>query len=266
MRDVVFTIYRSAQDTHGTPTTRTWDEWVERLTTHPLRGDTTDANDKPALDRAKNGPAIILGEIPAGKPRRGANMRAVHALGLDLEGIDDRDLKDILNRLLPFEFVVYTTHKSGAPAVGGETRLRIVLPLREPLTPSDHASAWSGLNALIGGHNLKNESYLIGALVRFAIRTLALDRIERTVNRRGLHAESIRRLEQSLLRMESDIDLRKVMVVERAILLDTMEWIRASRGGAAVIGGSTTDISSIWPYLPVIPALDMVGGVELMTD
>ncbi|MCZ6889074.1 MAG: hypothetical protein O7H39_11315, partial [Gammaproteobacteria bacterium] len=113
---------------------------------------------------------------------------------------------------------------------------------------------------------LKHEPSILGTLMRMATRWLALDRIERTVNRRGLHAESIRRLEQCLLRMECNINLRKIMMVERAFFLDTMEWIRASRANAAAIGGRVAGLSSIWSSLPVIPALDTLDTLEMFTD
>lgn len=153
MREVTFTVYRSAQDVAGRPTTQTWERWVELLSTHDVRGRPEDGSDKAALDRAKNGPAIILGEIPAGESRKGANVRSVHALALDLENETEERLEQAFEKLAIFEFFAWTTHKHGSQISNGFPRLRVLLPFAEPLEPSCHAEAWSRLNQLIDDLN-----------------------------------------------------------------------------------------------------------------
>lgn len=111
---------------------------------------------------------------------------------------------------------------------------------------------------------LKHDSGLICTLVRIAIRSLAQDRIERTINHRGLDTESIRKLEQCLQSKESDIDFRKAMIVERALFVDTTQWLRSAKGTVSMLGGSAADISSIWAYLPAVPALDTADGVKTL--
>jgi len=153
MREVVFTIYRNAKDTSGAPISQPWERWVEVMTRHEIRGSPADGENKATLDRMKNGPAIVLGEIPAGKTRRGIHVRAVHALALDVEGFPDDRIEAALEALAPFEWVVWTTHKHGSAVSGKQARLRVVLPLDLPIEPGDHASAWMGLNQLVGRIN-----------------------------------------------------------------------------------------------------------------
>jgi hypothetical protein len=153
MRDVTFTVYRNAQDTAGRPVTQPWDEWLKQFATHDVRGKPEDTTDKAALDRAKNGPAIVLGVIPAGEPRRGVNVQEVHALALDLENETEEQLEPVFEALAAYEWFVYTTHKHGSQAANGYPRLRVLLPLASPLQPSEHANAWARLDQLIGGFN-----------------------------------------------------------------------------------------------------------------
>jgi hypothetical protein len=154
VRPLTFTVYRTIRDNQGTPVTRTWDQWLEVFTTHRHRGSPLDTNDLAALDHHKNGISVVLGLIPSGTKRSKRAVREVHALSLDLEGIDDAALSEILTkRLLPYEWVCYTTHKSGANVVGGGTRLRVILPLVEPISPEDHREAWDALDTYIEHRN-----------------------------------------------------------------------------------------------------------------
>ncbi|NIQ91037.1 MAG: hypothetical protein GWM98_04815 [Nitrospinaceae bacterium] len=59
----------------------------------------------------------------------------------------------VLRKLEGWEHVIWTTHKHGSQVAEDKPRLRVVLPLASPLVPSDHASAWAGLNVLVGGIN-----------------------------------------------------------------------------------------------------------------
>lgn len=153
MRDVTFTIYRNAQDTSGKPITQSWEKWLELFSRHEIRGNPEDSSDKAALDRAKNGPAIVLGEIPIGEPRKGANVKSVHALALDLENETEERLEQAFESLAEFEFVVWTTHKHGSEIADGFPRLRVLLPFNQSIEPSKHADAWARLDRLIDGLN-----------------------------------------------------------------------------------------------------------------
>ncbi len=153
MRDLIFTLFDNAFDTQSKPSARPWSGWLELLGRHAVRGSPADTESKERLDRAKNGPAVILGEIPAGKSRKGSNVRAAHALALDIEGRADSDIEQALAALLDYEYLIYTTHKHGSAVAGSAARLRVVLPLAEPIAPADYASAWAGLNAMVGGIN-----------------------------------------------------------------------------------------------------------------
>lgn len=153
MRDVTFTMYRNAQDTAGKPVTQSWEQWLQLFSTHDVRGKPEDTNDKAALDRAKNGPAIVLGVIPAGEPRRGANVQQIDALALDLENETEEQLEPVFEALAPYEFFVWTTHKHGSQIANGYPRLRMLVPLDKPIFPAEHPKAWAALDRLIGGLN-----------------------------------------------------------------------------------------------------------------
>jgi hypothetical protein len=154
MRDLTFTVYERARARVGEPTTRPWESWVGVLTHHAVRGVPSDGANLEALERGKDGPAIVLAEIAAGKPRKNENVRAIHALSIDIEGQPDEVIERALKGVLDsFEWIAHTTHKHAAPVVGGGTRLRVIIPLAEPMGPSDHAQAWSALNAMVGGIN-----------------------------------------------------------------------------------------------------------------
>lgn len=153
MRELTFTLYQKAQDTAGVPMTQPWEVWLDRFSRHERRGRPEHRSDKDALDLHKNGPALVLGEIPAGVPRRGSHVVAVHALALDIENRDDAQVEAVLKGpLAPYEWALWTTHKHGSEVVTG-ARLRVVLPLRDPIPPEQHAAAWEGLQRLTGGIN-----------------------------------------------------------------------------------------------------------------
>ncbi len=150
MRDLIFTGFQNVFS-KGSPVTRPWEDWVELFSRHATRGTPSDTDNLEALDKAKNGPAVVLGEIPPG-PRKAELVRSVHALALDLEKHPETAIAAALEALAPYEWVVWTTHKHGSK-VGGAPRLRVVLPLAEPLPPSAHAAAWLALDRLIGNLN-----------------------------------------------------------------------------------------------------------------
>ncbi len=136
MTGLIFTAYRGARSTVGDPHTKPWAEWCELFGRRDVR-------------EAKDGAAIILGEIAKGKRRLAANVRAAYAVGVDIEKTADVQVEAAFEALRPFEHYVWTTH-SHAPS---QPRLRVVVPFADPIEPSDYPQTWSGLNALIGGVN-----------------------------------------------------------------------------------------------------------------
>jgi hypothetical protein len=153
MRKITFTVYPKAQVTKGEPYTLAWEKWLELFSKHEIRGNPCDTSDRAALDKAKNGSAIVLGEIPKTAPRRGVNVLSIHAGALDLENLPDDRIEKILKTLSPFEHFIWTTHKHGSEVAGGKARLRVLLPLAEAIEPKDHPRLWAGLNELVGGAN-----------------------------------------------------------------------------------------------------------------
>ena len=153
MRELTFTYFLHKRHTRAKPFTKPWPEWIKAFSTHDIRGSVEDSAHKDRLDQAKDGLAIVLGTIKKRLRRLAKNVEEVHALSLDLEGLTDNRLEDVLNQLKPFEWFVWTTHKSGSIAVNEQTRLRVILPLEQPITPEEHAWAWKFLNSFIGGVN-----------------------------------------------------------------------------------------------------------------
>ena len=154
-RDITFTAYPNCFANEGTVMTVPWSEWVEMLTTHAVRGKPEDTNSKAALDTAKNGPCIVLGEIPEGKTRGKKNVTKMHALGVDIEDIPDEKVEAVIESLKGYEFILYTTHKHGSEIAKGFARYRLIMPLAEPIAgdPKKWSVVWSRLNMLVGGIN-----------------------------------------------------------------------------------------------------------------
>lgn len=130
MRPLTFSIYPDKRARFSTPSTRSWEEWIKVFGRHAVRPD-------------KDGPAFVAGTIPENVPRGAAGVVSVDALTLDLEHMTNEKLVEVLEKIKAFEWIAYTTHSSSAVA----TRLRAVLPLKEPLAPKDFADAWARLNA-----------------------------------------------------------------------------------------------------------------------
>jgi len=151
MRKLIFSHYESTKDNQTKLETLDWSDWVDLFSCHEIRGKLSDSYDKKILDAAKDGPAIVLGEVD-GK-RKAANVRCIHALALDVENKTDVEISAVLDTLAPFEWCLYSTHKHRAKAVDGQARLRIILPLAEFLSPTDFPAAWQGLQRLVKGAN-----------------------------------------------------------------------------------------------------------------
>lgn len=136
MRELVFTIYSTARTSAGAPRRESWDGWCDQFEGREIR-------------EAKDGKAVVLGEIPAGKKRNGSNVRAAHAIGIDVEKLADDRVEAAFTAIDAFEYYAWTTHSHQPSA----PRLRVILPFAEPIEPSDYPETWSGLNRLVGGIN-----------------------------------------------------------------------------------------------------------------
>jgi hypothetical protein len=146
MRELTFSRFNKVSDNKAKPETRTWESWSDIFQSHELRK--ADPGDKDALEKSKDGPCVVLGEIPAGMPHRDKNVVMVHAIGLDIEGKTEAEVDAALEPLLNYEFVLYSTHKHRAAVVGGCSRLRVILPLAEPIPPNKFPAVWQGLNVM----------------------------------------------------------------------------------------------------------------------
>lgn len=135
-RNLTFSVYKNRFDTSSNPVTKDWAYWSEEL-------------QKPHIVNDKDTWAIVLGNIPSGETHANDKVTAIEAMGLDLDGLDDTALGTVIEALEPYEYVLYTSYNHGPEA----TKLRIVLPLKEPVEPEKFNPVWWHLNKLIGGHN-----------------------------------------------------------------------------------------------------------------
>lgn len=151
MRPVTFTRYEQLRDSAGRPETRSWQEWMDVLSVHEVKGSPADSTDEATLNAAKDGICYVLGEIPAGAPHENKSVVSVHALGLDLDSITDEELERVAKAVGRWEWLAYTTHKHAAECVGGASKVRIILPLKEPVPAALHKDLWKALDRLTGG-------------------------------------------------------------------------------------------------------------------
>ncbi|MCP4214478.1 MAG: hypothetical protein GY765_07460 [bacterium] len=150
---MTFTVFNNAFDVNGEKYTLDWSEWTDIFKEHDVRGSPADTESVKALDAAKDGPCVILAELDPQKTRSIAAVLEANALSIDLDHCNNQQLDTIFDILSQYTYCLYSTHKSGCVALKGALRLRVVLPLAEPIQPASFASAWIGLNRLIGGHN-----------------------------------------------------------------------------------------------------------------
>lgn len=153
MRKITFTAYPNCYANEGAVLTEFWDSWAKILTQHAVRGTPADTNNKHALDANKNGMCIVLGEIPKGKTRSKKNVTRMHALGVDIEGIAEDHVEEVIKKLQGWEFILYTTHKHGSEVAKGFPRYRLIMPLAKPVPAKDWPVIWSRLNMLVDGIN-----------------------------------------------------------------------------------------------------------------
>lgn len=115
---------------------------------------------------------------------------------------------------------------------------------------------------------LKHDTALIHALVRFAAQDLAYECVERAVNRCILSDTLLRRLQDQVRPIEASVDMRAVMWTERAVFLDTLQWVRSGAGVGAIMSmGPALSVAPdiLWQYLPGIPALDGSSGLDVLS-
>lgn len=152
MRPLTFTLLDSHHDRSCKPETRDWEDWVPLLTTHVQRGNPGHTSSASALSQNKNGPSVVLADIPAGAPRLAANVRQIDGFAFDFDDVaDDADLETILKPLNAYEWIIYTTHRHGSAIAGGKTKVRVVMPLAIPVAPQDYPRFWAAMSALVGG-------------------------------------------------------------------------------------------------------------------
>lgn len=95
----------------------------------------------------KDGYAISAAEYGPNAKRGNAHVARVHALFLDFDKLAEQQMKDVLEALKGFEYLIYTTF-SDQP---GTRCFRILLPIAEPISPAEYASYWNTINDLTGG-------------------------------------------------------------------------------------------------------------------
>ncbi len=144
-RDLTFTLYLSVHDKNAQPFTQSWDDWIEIFSKHDIRKSRGD--DLKSLESAKDGPCLVLGLIPEGLSHLNKNVKEVHAIGLDIEEHTEDEILAALEKISEFEYIVYSTHKHGSAVVNGP-RIRVILPLKDPIPPEEHARVWQGINKL----------------------------------------------------------------------------------------------------------------------
>ena len=157
MRPITFTVWKNVRDAkhEGEQDTRQWVDWLPDLTTHAERGPPPDPSDpiksKSMLDRLKGGRCFVPGEVSGARNANG--VKAIHAAMLDFDSVEPDKLLAAFEALSSYEAAVYTTHKHGFL---GATRLRVVMPLLEPVPTAQYRIFWIGLNTLVGGINDKS--------------------------------------------------------------------------------------------------------------
>ena len=144
-RSLTFSRFRSAKGSlKSQPFERSWEEWIEELTTHQTvsQKDTTN---------------FLFGKIENQKTRNDKNVEFFDAMALDVDGVSDSQVEKIFESLSHFEFVLYTSFNHKAPNLDPESnnKIRVVLPLADRLAPSDYKKVQSQFDTLIGGENDK---------------------------------------------------------------------------------------------------------------
>jgi len=118
-----------------------------------------------------------------------------------------------------------------------------------------HVRAWSG-----------SEAPLITALTEMASNVFIEDRIERTVNRCGLPADTLRQLQRSVHTLEASPDLKGVFLVERVFFLDYVAYLRSGKASPSLFAPPGTNPSVVWRHLPAVSAWDAALGLDAQSQ
>jgi hypothetical protein len=100
---------------------------------------------------------------------------------------------------------------------------------------------------------LESGGTLIDMLVRTAVRTLAMDQIERTINLCGLSEHQLSEFETALAEGRGSIGFRESLLFERVIIMETIEW-ELARGG-----GDPDANPAIGSWIGLVPVLKDLG-------
>ena len=134
-REVTLSVFTGRYDTKSKPVTYYWEEWVEEFRI-------------PNITEDKDTFAVVLGKIPSGKSHLDSEVTSIEAIGLDLDGITWEQLEKLCERLNKYEYMLYSTYSHNPPEV---LKLRVIIPLLEPVSPSRHERYWGTINNITGG-------------------------------------------------------------------------------------------------------------------
>ena len=175
MRSLTFGLLRKAKETNAPvrSVTQSWEDWVvlfSQRDVRPVRGLPEDlfwrylrkeipnehldfGRSKTAFDASKDGAAVSLAEYVV--PRRAnKNVRSVQALALDVDDCDEEQVLVALERLAPYDYFAWTTFKHTT----AHPKLRVIVPLAEPVAVGDYAVVWAAWSAFTGGVTDKSTS------------------------------------------------------------------------------------------------------------
>lgn len=115
--------------------------------------------------------------------------------------------------------------------------------------------------------------FLISALVKFSIEAQHLLWIERVINRIGLDAADLKKIQEQIELIQVSPDLQRAMMSERVMFIDTYQWARSGTGGGiAALSGLTTGGTGVgvplnlWQYIPALPSLDATYGLGMYAE
>jgi hypothetical protein len=149
VKKLVFTEFSKATARYGEQKIGDWSDWVRQFSEIAVLGRPSDGvgvgdESKEALDMGKQLRNLILpGMLAPDTPRAQKNVREIHALNVDLDDYTWSELAPLFKRIEPYEFLMWTTHKHGSDIAEGKPRLRVLLPMLEPLLiPENGLSVW----------------------------------------------------------------------------------------------------------------------------
>ncbi|MDI6535157.1 hypothetical protein QL991_29820, partial [Bacillus mycoides] len=145
-------VAQGVRDTEGRTVTLTWDALVEKLSIHKVKNITVAAHEqykatKPKLDKWKDGECFVGGKFNGTRSNDTLVNRSIATL--DIDTITDREAlqKRIDEHLDEVSYVLYSTfnHTPDNP------RLRLIIPLDKPVSPSEYKLIAIALAAALTG-------------------------------------------------------------------------------------------------------------------